>query len=214
MITTPRILRPALMAAGGVFTAALLAACASSAPSSAGSPTSSAPSSAGSGSSPASATPTGASGAPGSCPTSGLHAVVNRVPGGGAAGTIYVAIDFTNVSGHTCTMYGFPGVSFVTGHPGSQIGAAATRQTTFPSQTVTLPAAGSAHAWLGITDTGNYPPSACRPVTARTVRIYPPNQFAPLYVPFTTTACSAKVTGTPLLILPVRPGQATAQHVP
>ena len=221
MITTSRILRPALTAATGAFAVALLASCASSpAPGSAsspgpGSPMSSAPGSGGSGSSSPPATSAAISGAPGSCPTSGLHTVVTTVPGGGAAGTVYVAIDFTNVSGHTCTLYGFPGVSFVTGHPGQQIGAAATRQTTFPSATVTLPAGGNAHAWLGIADAGNYPPSACRPVTAHTVRIYPPNQFAALYAPFTTTVCSGRVTtGTPLLILPVRAGQATAQHVP
>ena len=221
MITTSRILRPALMAVAGAFVVALLASCASSpAPGSTSSPgsspaTSSAPGSGGPGSSPAPGASAATSGALGSCPTSGLHTVVNTVPGGGAAGTVYVAIDFTNVSGRTCTMTGFPGVSFVTGHPGQQIGAAATRQTTFPSETVTLPAGGNAHAWLGIADAGNYSPSACRPVTARIVRVYPPDQFAAVYASFTATVCSANVTtGTPLLILPVRAGQATAQHVP
>jgi hypothetical protein len=149
------------------------------------------------------------------CPTSALRATVVKTRGGAAAGTFYVPIDFTNTSGHSCDMYGYPGVSFVTGHPGSQIGAAASRQTTFGSQTVRLAGGATAHAWLGVVNVGNYSPSACAPVTAHWLKIYPPDQFTALFTKFTAQVCSKKIgTGTPLLILPMRPGAGTAGRVP
>src|SRR5215469_5236860 len=119
------------------------------------------------------------------CPTSALRATVVKTRGGAAAGTFYVPIDLTNTSSHSCDMYGYPGVSFVTGHPGSQIGAAASRQTTFGPETVTLASGATAHAWLGLVDVGNFSPSACGPVTARWLKIYPPDQFTALYTQFT-----------------------------
>jgi hypothetical protein len=140
---------------------------------------------------------------------------VNKTRGGAAAGTNYVALDFTNTSGHSCDMYGFPGVSFVTGQQGSQIGAAASRQTTFGPETVTLASGATAHAWLGVVDAGNFSPSACGLVTAHWLKIYPPDQFTALYVRFTAQACSKKVKGSdPLIILPVRPGAGTPGRVP
>src|ERR1022692_4782982 len=39
----------------------------------------------------------------------------------GAAGSTYVQIVFTNISGTSCTLYGYPGVSFAGGSPVSQI---------------------------------------------------------------------------------------------
>jgi hypothetical protein len=149
------------------------------------------------------------------CPTSALRARVSKTTGGAAAGTFYYPIDFTNTSGHSCDMYGFPGVSFVTGNPGSQIGAAASRQKTFGPETVTLASGATAHAWLGIVDAGNFSPSACGPVTAHWLKIYPPDQYTALYTKFTAQVCSKKVsTSTPLLILPMRPGAGAASRVP
>lgn len=53
----------------------------------------------------------------------------------GAAGTIYQTVILTNESSKTCDLYGYPGVSFVTGAGGHQIGAPATRS--LPTLTVT-----------------------------------------------------------------------------
>src|SRR5437868_3633941 len=134
-ISSPIVRRAVTVAAltcGGGFAAALLAACGSqgahSSSSAAGRTTPSSPS----------AAPSSPSDSPSSqatvqtqprmpatqCPTSALRVTVNKTRGGAAAGTNYVPLDFTNTSSHSCDMYGFPGVSFVTGHPGSQIGAA------------------------------------------------------------------------------------------
>jgi hypothetical protein len=150
------------------------------------------------------------------CPTSSLRVTVNRTRGGAAAGTNYVPVDFTNISSHSCDMYGFPGVSFVTDHPGTQLGSPASRVTSFSSETVTLASGGTAHSWLGIADAGNFPASACRPVTAHWLRVFPPDQFSALYASFTTMACSKKITSgsTPLTVTPVRPGPGVAGTVP
>ena len=149
------------------------------------------------------------------CPSSALRVTVNKTRGGAAAGTSYVALDFTNTSGHSCHMFGFPGVSFVTGNPGSQIGAAASRQTTFGPENVTLASGAVAHAWLGVVNAGNFSPSACGPVTAHWLKVYPPDQFTALYTRFTAQVCSKKVsTGTPLIILPIRPGPGAPGRVP
>lgn len=39
------------------------------------------------------------------------------------AGTIFYPLDFTNASSSACTMYGYPGVAFVSSPGGSQVGA-------------------------------------------------------------------------------------------
>jgi hypothetical protein len=56
----------------------------------------------------------------------------------GTAGSVYQYIEFKNVSGTACTMYGFPGVSLRGGIPPSQIGAAATRAPNDNPSLVTL----------------------------------------------------------------------------
>src|ERR1700678_3286620 len=45
----------------------------------------------------------------------------------GTAGSAYQVIILANVSGKTCALYGYPGVSFVSGIGGSQIGKDAAR---------------------------------------------------------------------------------------
>ena len=57
--------------------------------------------------------------------------------GQGYAGGVYQAIDFTNTSGASCTLYGYPGVSLVAATH-AQIGLAATRNTTAPVKLITL----------------------------------------------------------------------------
>jgi hypothetical protein len=216
-----RALTAAAVGCGGTFVAALAAACGSQAAQSASAPPAASGSSAPSPSAtPSSTKPSVKAAAPRmpatQCPTSALRVTVNKTKGSGAAGTSYVPIDFTNISAHSCDMYGFPGVSFVTAPRGSQIGNAASRQTTFGAQTVTLASGGTAHAWLGIADAGNFPAATCQPVTAHWLKIYPPNQYAALYAGFTSTVCSKKITGgsTPLTVLPVRPGPGNPGTVP
>ena len=60
------------------------------------------------------------------CTTADLRLTVGAA--NGAAGTIYYPLDFTNASSSACTMYGYPGVAFVSSPGGSQVGAAAGAQ--------------------------------------------------------------------------------------
>jgi hypothetical protein len=207
---------------GAAAAAALLAACGSQT-SPSGASASQTPT--GTASSPASGGPTGTSHGPASratsaaktqCPTSGLTVTVDSSQGGAAAGSSYVPIDFTNISAHTCTMYGYPGVSWATSIRGSQIGSAATRLTSYSPVTVTLAPNASAHAVMQIAVAGNFPASACHPVTAHWLRIYPPDQYTSQYAKFTTQVCAKKITGSsfPLGIMPIRPGRALRGQTP
>jgi len=56
------------------------------------------------------------------CTASDLGVWLAIDQGNGAAGTIYFPLEFTNLSGHTCSMYGFPGVSAIS-RGGQQLGA-------------------------------------------------------------------------------------------
>ena len=56
------------------------------------------------------------------CTTADLGAWVAADQGNGAAGSIYFPLQFTNVSRHTCSMRGFPGVSAIDRN-GHQLGS-------------------------------------------------------------------------------------------
>jgi hypothetical protein len=197
--------------------AALAAGCASASPSSPAPPASqpasgsSAPTSAGS----TSASSSGA--ATGRCPSSALHATVDTAQASGAAGSVYYPINFTNVSSSTCTLFGYPGVSFVTGESGSQLGRAATRNPAAGPTAVRLDPGNVAHAILQVAHAGNFDPSLCKPVTAHWLRIFPPDQFTPIYARFTTRACSARLpssVGSQLGIYVIQSGPGKAGEAP
>ena len=142
------------------------------------------------------------------CATSGLAVWLGLGPGGAAAGSTYYPLEFSNVSGHACHLFGFPGVSAYDGH---QLGSPAGRNPSHPSRTVTLAPGATAHAALQIVDVLNFPTSKCMPVTANALRVYPPNQFASAEIPFSFKACSAK--GEIFMsVEPVRPGVGVPGH--
>jgi Protein of unknown function (DUF4232) len=124
------------------------------------------------------------------CATSALKVAVPAGPGGAAAGSSYYPIQFANVSSASCTLYGYPGVSFVTAQGGRQIGPAATRNPAAARQLVTLSPGQTVHAELQVINAENYPPAGCGLVTAHWLKIYPPDQTGPAYVSFTAQACS------------------------
>jgi len=125
------------------------------------------------------------------CATSALLVRLG-VAEGYAGGADYV-IDFTNQSGAACTMYGYPGVSLVTGPPYAQIGLAAQRDSTAPVKLVTLIPGAMATAELQVVDAHNFSPQICRPVTATHLRVYPPNQTTPVYLASTSFGCAERV---------------------
>jgi hypothetical protein len=129
---------------------------------------------------------------PAPCPTRdlGVKAGLSQ----GTAGSIYQVIDFTNISNVSCTLYGYPGISFAsTGTSGGQIGLAAKENPTPPRELVTLAPGATANALLRIVDAGNFSPAMCGMVTAHWLVIYPPNQTTPVYLSYTSPTCSKQV---------------------
>jgi hypothetical protein len=121
-----------------------------------------------------------------SCQTAGLVVWLDT-QGNGTAGTIFYTLNFTNLSGHTCTLRGYPGVSALN-LGGHMIGSAASRLTGHPVKTVSLANGRTASATLGLVDTGALP--SCHQTTAAALRVFPPNQKAARTIPFPFAACS------------------------
>jgi hypothetical protein len=99
-----------------------------------------------------------------------------------------MAIDFTNTSSTSCTLYGYPGVSL--DNSGGPIGAAATRDSSHGGPTrVTLAPGARANAIVRVSEAGNYPSGTCSPDSASFLMVYPPNQTVALDVPYKSTGC-------------------------
>jgi hypothetical protein len=110
------------------------------------------------------------------------------VPGNGAAGSIYYELEISNISGRTCTLYGYPGVSALSN--GHQLGSAAGRNPSHRDTLVTLRPGATAHVILRIIDVGVFSTSSCRPTQAFALRVYAPGAFHPNVAPFSFEACS------------------------
>lgn len=149
------------------------------------------------------------------CQSAALKVTVDTSQAGGAAGSVYYPVNFTNTSGTPCGLYGYPGMSFVTagGSAGQQIGAAAQRDPAFGDLSVRLAADGVAHAWLQVAQAGNYPASACQPMTAHWLRVFPPGDTAATDVGVSFSAC-ASASAQLLTVTPVRSGQGVRGVTP
>lgn len=147
--------------------------------------------------SPASST----TGAP-ACQTSQLR-VWRGLPGSGTAGGVYYDLQFSNISSSSCSLFGYPGVSAVNSS-GQQLGSAAGRDPFFSPTTVTMAPGTTTHAVLKVTDVSVFPPTTCVPTTAYGLRIYPPNTFTSVILPFPIRAC-AKAGPVYLSVRTVRP---------
>ncbi|MPY77390.1 MAG: DUF4232 domain-containing protein [Actinophytocola sp.] len=127
-------------------------------------------------------------------------------PASGAAGTIWRPLRFANVSGAPCEIQGFPGVSYVAGDDGHQVGAAAYREGT-EGAVVTLAAGDTAYAAVGFTQVGNYDPADCRPTNVRGLRVYPPQETNSKFVPYKRTGCAnEKLRSHQLRVRTMQPG--------
>jgi hypothetical protein len=122
-----------------------------------------------------------------SCATSDLRVWLG-IPGDGAAGTTAYQLELSNVSSHTCTLMGYPGVSAVAMGE-QQLGSPATRDASDPTLLVTLAPGATAHVFLEIVDTAFLPPATCHPTSAIGLKVYPPNDTTATVVPFSFQAC-------------------------
>ena len=97
----------------------------------------------------------------------------------------HTGLQLRNTGSSACTLDGYPGVSWVAGTNGHQVGAAAVRQADpggSAEGTVTLAPGALASAPLDIVDAAAFPPSQCKPVPVRGLRVYPPGEKAALFV--------------------------------
>jgi len=125
------------------------------------------------------------------CPTRALG--TKKGGSQGAAGSTYTTIDFTNISGVTCTLYGYPGVSLAGGTPVHQIGAAASHNPSPTKTLVTLAPGQASHLLLQIAHAANYPSAQCDPMNTTYLQIYPPNQTTPIYFSYTSLGCAKPI---------------------
>jgi hypothetical protein len=121
------------------------------------------------------------------CSTSSLVVWLNDAAGGGAAGSIFYELEFTNLSARTCTLTGYPGVSAVD-LGGNRLGGGASREVGGKPRLVTLARGASASAVLRIVDAGVLP--SCTPAAAAGLKVYPPGQTSSKVVPFPFQACA------------------------
>ena len=129
---------------------------------------------------------------------------------GGAAGSQIVHLALRNTGATTCTLQGWPGISFVGGGDGAQIGAAARQEKSAPHPTVTLRAGDTAVAPLQIVTASNFAAADCGPKAADGFRVYPPGSKASLFVRDTgLTACSVSSAQVLSVQALVPEGQAT-----
>lgn len=129
--------------------------------------------------------------------------VVPRVSSAGTARTdVYYTIEFTNVSGHACSLYGYPGVSaYDAGH---LIGSPAALDTSIRPSTVMLAPGETAHAVLHFIFAAMFRDASCDEVTAPALSIYPPDAGRAMLIPVPMLACSRKGADY-LSVQPVQP---------
>ncbi|CAM5306898.1 DUF4232 domain-containing protein [Streptomyces fumanus] len=116
--------------------------------------------------------------ADGRCHTSALRASVGRMDPG--AGQRNFPVVLTNISSHTCTLYGYPGLAF-TDAAGRQLGPDPKRTPASP-ETVRLVPGASAWAALSFADPGI---SGARTADPATLLVTPPDERHPLKVAWT-----------------------------
>src|SRR6266568_4244224 len=136
------------------------------------------------------------------CATSGLE---EKLGLGTPAGTgmlhtvgIYYTLEFTNISDRVCSLEGYPEVSAYAGSqaaggPASgQIGGVAIRDTSVRPEPVTLAPGATAHSVLRVMTAGPVPARGCAQVTAEELRVTPPREDSPAFVPVHIPVCSGR----------------------
>jgi hypothetical protein len=149
----------------------------------------------------------GSSGGTGECKAGNLKLSIGS--GDAAAGHFYVPIVFTNTGSTTCTMRGWPGVSYVTGDNGSQVGAPAQRTGSMGS-TVTLAPSAVASSVVTVTDAAVFDASSCKPSSVRGFRVYAPDDTASLFIARSGTGCAGSPPSPQLQVQTVKAGAGSA----
>lgn len=130
------------------------------------------------------------------CLAGDLTGTAETDEGGGAAGSFGLRLVLVNDGADPCYLQGWPGVSFVGGGDGSQLGAAATQNRTdqYPNETIVIDPGSSTYAPLMVTQALNYSNADCQPRDADGFRVYPPGDEESLFIETSDlVACSTDV---------------------
>jgi hypothetical protein len=114
----------------------------------------------------------------------------------GGMSQLHQVLRFTNAGAATCLMQGFPGLSFVAGDDGHQVGNAAYWAGARRGP-VTLTSGQVASTVIDSVNPGAYDPGVCQPVDVTGYRVYAPDDTDAMFIPLPdgTQACSANVSG-------------------
>jgi hypothetical protein len=143
------------------------------------------------------------------CTASDLGVWVAVDQGNGAAGTIYYPLEFTNLSHHTCYLFGYPGVSALDVN-GRQLGSPASWGPLAGARIVNLAPGATAHTILGYHDVVVATAPGCASVKVATyLRVYPPGQRSATDAAFPAEACVHAGTVYMTVEEPIIPGVGT-----
>jgi Protein of unknown function (DUF4232) len=143
------------------------------------------------------------------CTASNLGVWLAVDQGNAAAGTSYYPLEFTNLSGHTCYLFGYPGVSALD-RSGRQLGSPASWGSRAGARIVNLAPGATAHTLLAYHDAAVTTEPGCDPVnSAAYLRIYPPNQRSATLAAFSFEACSHAGPIWMSITEPITPGVGT-----
>lgn len=143
------------------------------------------------------------------CAASDLGVWVAIDQGNGAAGTIYYPLEFTNLSQHTCYLYGYPGVSALDSN-GNQLGSPADWRGLAGARIVNLAPGATAHTILGYHDVVVGTGPECAVVKqAVELRVYPPGQRSATHAAFPVPACVHRGPIYMSITEPIIPGVGT-----
>ncbi|MBK1784394.1 DUF4232 domain-containing protein [Prauserella cavernicola] len=130
--------------------------------------------------------------------------------GDAAAGTQYRPLQFTNTGDAPCEIQGYPGVSYVAGEDGHQVGASAFREGT-KGDAIALKPGETAYAEIGFTQVLNYDPEQCKPTDVRGLRVYPPQETESVFVEMAGEGCAGEgIPGNQLTVQTIQPGSGNA----
>jgi hypothetical protein len=109
--------------------------------------------------------------------------------GGAAASHRFGHLRLHNVSGHTCVVQGYGGLSFVGHGNGTQVGAAAGRTPSARPRVVLAPGERAA-SLVEITSPDPYPRKTCHRTHVDGFRVYVPDSTVAKFVPYGTVTCA------------------------
>lgn len=126
---------------------------------------------------------------PGTCKASRLVVWLDTSEDAAAGSTTYT-LEFTNESGHPCSLAGYPRVSAVDLRDHSLGSLGSPDRPTHPAA-LNIANGATASASIRIIDARNFPAATCHPQEAAGLMVAPPNQTAAKLVPFPFEACSS-----------------------